>query len=314
MSIILGALSGAGEQVVDMAKAQQKKWDVMEEAKASADLAEQKAISLERFKNALAVSTADQQRTGQVSRINEAAAPLILQAQMDKLNRGYGNAPGTLTKDDVLPEELDANKLTPEELLNVKIQAGAGTGDVDLLKAKEAGRKDDALLYKALFEQQKEEGRNNRADDRLAESARQSDNRMALLMARVTAAGAKDPKDRAMEVVDSRRKDLAAELASIRQVYQAEIKDMGPDEKAARAIEYKAAVAEIEERRKPIEQDYQTLRVKYGMAKEGEVPVAPKATPAPAPLTALPAGAKQIGTSNGKAVYQLPNGQRVLEQ
>jgi hypothetical protein len=52
---------------------------------------------------------------------------------------------------------------------------------------------------------------------------------------------------------------------------------------------------------------------------QGEGKPAPKTEPgakpaAAKPTTALPPGAKQIGTSNGKPVYQLPDGSRMIQQ
>lgn len=64
--------------------------------------------------------------------------------------------------------------------------------------------------------------------------------------------------------------------------------EMTPEQAAAKAVQLRASLA--------------------AATDPSKSPAAPK------PLAALPAGAKQVGTSNGKPVYRLPNGTQYIQQ
>jgi hypothetical protein len=91
---------------------------------------------------------------------------------------------------------------------------------------------------------------------------------------------------------------------------QAELKDeLDPDVRKRVQEEYKPKFADIERKRAQIDQDYNALRGRVGLPERAAEPTKPEQ---PKALPALPKGAKQIGTSGGKPVYETPDGKRFI--
>jgi hypothetical protein len=111
------------------------------------------------------------------------------------------------------------------------------------------------------------------------------------------AAGAKAGKDAG----EADRKERAAIMADLSKD-QRELDRLRADIVTRETPEGKAAIAELAEAMKG--KKALLSRITPERMKE------PKGAPAPAPLSALPPGAKQIGTSGGKPVYQTPDGKQ----
>jgi hypothetical protein len=71
--------------------------------------------------------------------------------------------------------------------------------------------------------------------------------------------------------------------------------------------ELRAQIAERQQRLKDIEAQYQEL------AKQGQQPAGGAAQPRQGAVKSLPQGAKQIGTSGGRPVYQTPDGKKFIQ-
>lgn len=84
MSIILGAMGGAGEGMQQFGAQAQKASDAQDLATLESNLALQRSQALEQFKTALTVSTADQQRQQQSARIGSAAQPILQQGIVNR--------------------------------------------------------------------------------------------------------------------------------------------------------------------------------------------------------------------------------------
>lgn len=170
-------------------------------------------------------------------------------------------------------------------------------------KEKSAERRDETMRYIA-------ELRDNTAQARLE------------TLVKSNGGGASGTKE-ALNFIDGARKELANDAASLKALYTAEITAAGaPSRVPAIKQSYQPKFDAIDAKRKQIEQDFNALRERVGLAPAESAapasPSTPKPTPAPvkppaAASTGLPPGAKQIGTSGGKAVYQLPNGEKVIQ-
>ena len=118
----------------------------------------------------------------------------------------------------------------------------------------------------------------------------------------------------ALKFLDSQRKGWSSELADLKDRRKALDSAMGmkKDEKLAKlqAIEdeqkaIKAKIADADEK-------YGQLSAKLFDDKPSSKPSASK--PTGGQLPSLPAGAKQIGTSGGKPVYETPDGKRFIQR
>lgn len=111
--------------------------------------------------------------------------------------------------------------------------------------------------------------------------------------------------------------EAAKELTRLR----TDMKDMGPRDRAAQtaAIELaKTKLARYEAERDSLKtriRDF-TTTTPSGRGKLAESTPAPSGTvkPTSTPIAALPAGAKQVGTSGGYPVYQTPDGKKFIQR
>jgi hypothetical protein len=136
-----------------------------------------------------------------------------------------------------------------------------------------------------------------------------STKRLDALIAKTGAGKDKDGIKDALNFIDGARKELANDAQNTRQLMQAELKDvLDPDEQKRIKSDYADKLAAIERKRTQVEKDFSALRSKVGLPAVEPEP-APKPTPT---LPELPKGAKQIGTSGGKPVYETPDGKRFI--
>lgn len=287
-SIIAGAVGGfADGRIKEMDAQDALKRD---EAKSARDA--DRATALEYLRRDLQVQgkraemqMAEDQRVGQAKRID---------AETDKLYRGsvvagarklYGE---DKKFEDLADEEVEA--FAPGGREKFRTQAAVNTGDIGPKDAATMGQKDEAMQYKALWEQAREEGRNSRADARLEAQASQSDKRLAVMMAAIEAraskgeakAGAKE----ALGYLDGVRKTLQTEETNLRQMYKADLDGKSPSQQAAIKAEYEPKLKEIAEKRRDIEEDFGSVRERVGLPARSKTP-AP--TPSPAPAAPKPA-------------------------
>lgn len=121
-----------------------------------------------------AVALADQQRTDQVARIDAAAGSIADKAIEPK--RGLINSniadPSAWTPEQqaAVDQSLGMDKSKVAADPQTRMRAAIATGDIDPKTAATFGQKDEAALYKMLWEQSKEDRRDSRASN--AEDAR----------------------------------------------------------------------------------------------------------------------------------------------
>lgn len=140
MSIIMGALGGLGEAVTDIAKSNRKFWDDSELQKQQADLQENKAKALERWKVTFGEERAEAARTAQVKRIDDAMLPLVQEARLAKLNKAYGTPnDGTdmsIKASDASEADLAKfGKLDDSEMMQLRKKAAVSTNDLSIKDA-----------------------------------------------------------------------------------------------------------------------------------------------------------------------------------
>jgi hypothetical protein len=154
MGIVLGALGGAGSAMQDMGLNQQKAWLEQDNQANASNLALQREQALEVFKTNLQVTTANQQRDAQTSRINNAASGIVTGQLADKYAssdaavqaaqggaspdvsaaEGNDNVQAALTPEQqaVIDQSKASDKASMMADPNTRIQAGIQTGDIPL--------------------------------------------------------------------------------------------------------------------------------------------------------------------------------------
>lgn len=279
--IIMGALGGLGEQAANLGGTMFKAELDRDARQQESDLALSRAKALEEFK----VGLGNAERAAQTARIDTAAQGIIGSKLADKANKLYGDK-SNLTVDDLADEEKQALALTDGEKAAARTQAAINTGDISPKDAATLGVKDDALLYKAMWEQSKEEGRNARSDARITAQQEASDKRLAYLFASLEARdkkkGSADTAKEALQFLEGSRKQIQSEEQNLRQLYQAQIKDASKSERAKLDAEYLPKFTEITKKRADIEEDYNSMRERVGLPARSAAPT--PAPPAPAPM------------------------------
>lgn len=332
--IIMGALGGMGEQAANigatMFKTELDRETRTQDRQQESDLTLQRAKTLEEFKATLA----NRERTAQTERI-DAAAGRLAEVEVGK-KRGIiasniaDPTAWTPEQQAAVDQSLALDKQSAVADPKLRTQAAIQTGDIDPKTAATLTQKDDAALYKAMWEQSKEDGRNQRADARIAAQQESSDKRLAYLFAALEKRGDRkagaDTAKEALQFLEGSRKEIQSEAQNTRALYQAQLKDASRSERAKIEADFAPKFAEIERKRNEIEEDYGHVRERVGLPARTPKPAAPNPAPAPSPapgspkpaagqpLPSLPAGARKIGTSGGKPVYETPDGKRFIGQ
>lgn len=286
MGIILGALGGMGEQMANIG-ASRMKADMDSEARVQeSNLALQRAQALEQFK----MDVGDKMRANQSMRIG-AEAGRIADADVGK-KRGIiesnitDRESWTPEMQSAVDQSLAIDKSGIVNDAKTRTQAAINTGDIDPKSAATLTQKDDALLYKSLWEQSKEEGRNARSDARIQASAEESDKRLAVMMAGIEArankAGKADTAREALTFLEGSRKQVQSEEQNLRQLYQAELKDKSPKQQEKIKAEYEPKFSDVSRKRSEIESDYNAMRERVGLPARGASQSPPPAAAAPA--------------------------------
>ena len=319
MGIILGALGGMGEEMSKIGAANNKA--LMDEeadtrrATLSSGLALEREKAMALFKQAMGT----QARVDQVQRVDSAAGKIVDDAVSAK--RGIVSA-GIVDKEAWTPEqqaavdqsiEIDKKKIASDP--ETKIQAAISTGDISPKDAATINR-DERRLDAT---ERATAARERQADQRDATQRYIAELRDTQQSKRLEALIAKSGKDKdgtreALSFLDGARKELSSEEQTLRQLYQTELRQADKyDPEAQKAIkdQYEPKLTEIAKRRKEIQSDYDAVRTRVGLPERA--PAKPEPTKAASAVPSLPAGAKKIGTSGGKAVYETPDGKRFIE-
>ena len=135
MGIIMGALGGLGEAAGNVGASFLKAGLAEDQAKQDSDLALNRAMALETFKNTMAVNTANQQRDAQVGRINSQAgiiADQAIGAKRDAVNAGIAD-PSSWTSEQqaAVDQSLGNDKTAIVNDPRTRMQAAELTGDID---------------------------------------------------------------------------------------------------------------------------------------------------------------------------------------
>jgi hypothetical protein len=291
----------------------------------------QRAMRLEEFKQALGTRVAEEQRTAQVSRIDAKASELADSSLAPK--RGLIDS-GIVDRSSWTPEQqaavdqslaLDKDKAVRDP--KTRTDAAIATGDISPKEAATIERDDRRLdatekanALKERLEMLREEGRNARAE----RSAELQDKRLSVMLElgekRLEAAGKKTGEaattKEVLSFLDGSRKELASDAQNLRQLYQAEIKEASPSKRKEIEATYAPRFAEVERKRGLIEQDYNAVRAKVGLAPraDGAPPAAaPAGTPPKPAAAAKPPATGAPQKIDSKAAFDaLPSGTRFV--
>lgn len=290
---------------------------------------------LEEFKATLSEKT----RKAQVSRIDTKAGELADERLAP--TRGLIDA-GIADRSSWTPEHQAAVDqslgIRRKDLAGkLRTEAAIATGDISAKDAASIEGREEALVYKTLLEEKKEEARAAREtaredrrdarqalteegrDRRLAEAEdgrdRRSAERLEALAERLTKGG--DSNARMLAIVENQRKELDSRSRELRQLQKDEVSAaIGPAAKKAVTDKYKPEFADLERQRQEARQDYDFLREKLGMPKRGgaDAPApaaapraAPSAAPAPRAAPAPAAKTSQRDTSNSDSPASIIN-------
>jgi hypothetical protein len=315
MAALIGFLSGMGEAGVKLGTQHMK---YLEESDLLKERAEIDAMKEARL-IALKAKVEDQTREASVARVDQAAGRIADTAVAGKralIGEGVVDKENWTSEQQAAVEQsLAADKAALIGDPRTRERAAISTGDISPEKAATIDRDERRLAESARATDSKERQAEKRDETQryiaeMREATAQK--RIEALIAR-TGAG-KDGTREALAFLDGVRKDLASEAANLKAMYQADIKDVSSSKREAIKKEYEPKFADIEAKRKKIEQDFDALREKVGLPKAAAP--APEKKPEaakPAAISSLPAGAKKIGTSGGKTVYQTPDGKKYIE-
>ena len=328
MGLILSALAAAGDSGAASIQGnidQQNKLDLLQQR---SDLETAKAQTLAKFNSDLAISQASQQRADQVARIGAAQDGLI-QGRMAQKYAGSdaavadaaaGNTDMPLTQDqqDVIAQSKADTIAALKGNKDLYLQAAQQTGDLGPDKIATLQMADDKREMQAALNA-------NKYDTLIQVANIKGD--FAMQLAAMKGAAAGNDKVMAHVVFQSGEQAIRDNNTQISQLDR-EIATsnaalgnvVNSRDKAAAQANIDSLVAQRNDLRAriPALQDRQAAIAKnFGFS----LPEIPKAAPAKpsdpppqAPVAALPQGAVQIGTSGGKPVYQLPNGQKYISQ
>lgn len=144
-----------------------------------------------------------------------------------------------------------------------------------------------------------------------------ADRRLEVMMAKIGASGNKAEKsEKVMTFMNGQIRQLNSESEDVAAQLKADLKAnefASPEEKAAIRAEYAPRLNAIAQQRQQLNADFDSLRDRFGLPATTKAATSkPEAGSAKPTMASLPAGAKQIGTSGGKPVYQTPDGKKFV--
>lgn len=343
--LLLGALAGAAGGFADGFNDGYKERQAERMDTRRAAIEDQRARALILFKQGVE----NQARTDMAARVSNAAGT-IADGQVAK-RRGLieggiaDRSTWTPEQQAAVDQSLGLDRAAIAEDPDVRTAAAVQTGDIDPKTAAGLdiqGKKAEAAAIAAERKDRLERDRMDQRDrqesarleqrDRIADrNADLQERRIGAMAARIGGSSKDDKEKAVLAYIEGRRKELADDAANTKALYAAALKDAPSTRRATIEAEFKPRMDAIDEKRRQVEDDFDALRERVGLpAKRSAAQppaaapsTAPAASPAQAPAAApkastplgkLPEGARQIGTSGGKPVYQTPDGRRFVAQ
>lgn len=323
MGMLLAALGGAADQGIDLIDKRMAEESRMTHDKSmaefNAELANQKAIALDKLK----AESAERQRVSTQAQHEQEAQAAEQGGKEIQTKREIDTASKRAPSVDASAIGLINANLTPEQKakyygvqdtdaigkIDDQITAARNAGNYDTVATLRAARKDALDQLKA----DRKDMVDNRRADAMDERNAIQDKRLNVMLAKVSSGGSADKN--LLPAIDGMRKDVADESSKINGLMKSEMATaMTPKAKQAVKEAYQPQLDALDARRKELAGYYDFALKKVGL------PVADKSTkkddPSPKdvgkskPLTTLPKGAVQIGTSGGKPVYQTHDGKK----
>lgn len=291
----MGALGGMGDALQNIGGSMFKAELDRDARQADSDLALARAKSLEEFKAGLV----ERDRKQMVERIDTAAKGIIGGKIAQKANDLYG--PGSnLTEADLADEEKQALALTDSEKAAARTQAGVETGYIspkDAATIERDERRSDAT-ERATAQRETAAAMRDETQRYIAELREETAQKRIEALIRKSDGGGKDGTREALSFLDGVRKELQSEETSLRQLLNAEMKDKSSGQQKAIKAEYEPKLSAIAEKRRQIEQDFDSVRERVGLPARSTKPEA--AAPAPKPAAALPLPKNKAELQTGK--------------
>jgi hypothetical protein len=339
MGLLFAALSGAGQGVAKAAGDYQKFQDDQALMRERAALEEQKQLRIDEVMRSRNVSDANNARQAQVDRIDTAKKGLIDSAldtkyagsnlAVDDANAGKTDAP--LTEDQLSiinqAKQADAEKLQDDPKIAMK--AAVKTGDISPVEAAKMGQS-------AELTQMKMDNLLARAEDKNANMKEianiRADAMMAAAQLRVDAANQRATNNKidtatGRMLITSEDANIKASTSQLNML-NAQLANTSPSKNGKPNPEYQTIKEQMDQLRRDINESkvikagyLKSMNLMPDKADTATTPE-PKAAPEakanpPAAQNAtskLPEGSTVVGRSNGKLVYQTPDGKRFIEQ
>lgn len=169
----------------------------------------------------------------------------------------------------------------PEAYAEYESRIGKPLREERKLDAIEAKNEAAAKARDASETRKSEDAKRKDATDRYIADLRSKDTNKRLDALIQAQGNGKDGTKEAMSFIDNARKELANDAATLKSMYATDIKDAtNPKQRDKLKAEYEPKFAAIEEKRRVLEADFDSLRSKVGLpAREAK----PAPTPAPKP-------------------------------
>lgn len=338
---MLGALGGMGKGLADVGQEMTRSIDQDErdrkhQAIEEWRMAKQEEYAIGREKRAVEAKRAEELNDAK-TRIaaDEKGASNLQDAEFQKFKRDLGQTDAT---DDqlrqvfqqqyfdksVAPGDANTDRFNPRDSAFIKssqdaaLKMGASGGLLkqytqDLKDQRGVERQQDVDAFNARKQSETERANRVREDQRDTQNDLQA-RRIEAMFAKVGASGGKDGAKEVLSFIDNSRKELSANEANLRNIMADEIKEEpSPEKKQTIRDKYQPQLDAVSEKRTQLESDFNAVREKVGLPAVQKKPDLSKNKPKPV-VNALPTGAKQIGTSGGKPVYQTPDGKKFIAQ
>lgn len=276
----MGALGGMGDALQNIGGSMFKAELDRDARQADSDLALARAKSLEEFKAGLG----ERDRKQMVERIDTAAKGIIGGKIAQKANDLYG--PGSnLTEADLADEEKQALALTDGEKAAARTQAAINTGYISPKDAATIERDERRLdaTERATAQRETAAAMRDETQRYIAELREKTAQQRIEALIRKSEGGGKDGTREALSFLDGARKELQSEETILRQMLKTEMENKGPTEQKRIKAEYEPKLSAIAEKRRQIEQDFDSVRERVGLPARSAKPTAPASgTAAPA--------------------------------
>ena len=280
MSLILGAMAGAGEGLGRWAEQGIKHDQDVDLENLRNENAYNKAIAMEQWKRQasledmpkIAQANLDAQkaaRLDQVTTLDSATAPLMDTARLAKINRGRTGLSPLSSIADASPDDLSKFALTADEKGAVRTEAISGAGYLNPAAEVSDAAKMRHDVFRQVYENAREEGRNARAEGRDAQSERNSIRRMDGLAAMIAARwGGDGDKEASLKsvvgMIREERLAVSQEQNNLTKLMHEELRATDGDQKQITTIKaaYEPRIAALSNKREKLDYDFERVRTK----------------------------------------------------